>query len=154
MLIRVLGLRRLLLADDPAHFVEGCRAHPLLIKTACCPAAVRKARHPVNRCRSACRCRAGHFRLLGAHVIGRTDHLAKLGEHRLLGELLAGRLGHAEVDHLGHGPAVVACDQHVRRFEIAVNDAFLVRVLHRLADLDEQFEPLVDRQVVAGRNIR
>ena len=43
-----------------------------------------------------------NFGLLGAHVLQRADHLAELGEQRLLGQLLRRGLGHAEVDHLGH----------------------------------------------------
>ena len=49
--------------------------------------------------------------LLRAHVLGRADHRAEAGEQRLVGELRPGRLGDAEVDDLGHGPAVV----HARR---------------------------------------
>ena len=41
-----------------------------------------------------------------------------------VGELLARRLGHAKVDHLGHGLAVVAGDQHVARLDIAVDHPF------------------------------
>ena len=40
--------------------------------------------------------------LLGAHVQRRADELGEAGEQRLLGELLPGGLGDAEVDHLGH----------------------------------------------------
>ena len=52
------------------------------------------------------------------------------------------RLGHAEVDHLRHRPAVVQGDQDVGRLEVAVDDALLVGVLDRLADRDEQLQPL------------
>src|SRR5919109_4168535 len=34
------------------------------------------------------------------------------------------------------------------RFQVAVNDALLVGVLHRLADRDIQLQPLPDRQLV------
>ena len=63
-----------------------------------------------------------------------------------LGQLRPGRLGHAEVDDLGHRPAVVQGDQDVRGLEVAVDDPLLVRVLHRLADRDEQLQPLAGRQ--------
>ena len=66
----------------------------------------------------------------------------KVGEERLLGQLLVGGFGDAEVDHLRHGHAVVQCDQDVRRLDVAVDDALLVGVLDGLADLDEQFQPL------------
>ena len=52
------------------------------------------------------------------------------------------RLGDAEVDHLRHRPAVLHGDQDVRRLDVAVDDALLVGVLDRLADLDEQLQPL------------
>ncbi len=55
---------------------------------------------------------------------------------------LAGRLGHAEVDHLGHRLAVVQRDQHVGRLEVAVDDPLLMRVLDGLADRHEQLQPL------------
>ena len=42
----------------------------------------------------------------------------------------------------GHRLAVVEGDQDVRRLDVAVDDALLVRVLDRLADRDEQLEAL------------
>ena len=77
-----------------------------------------------------------HFRLLRAHVLQRADHRPVLGEEGPLGELLLGRLGHAEVDHLGDRLAVVQRDHHVRRLDVAVDDPLLMRVLDRLADRD------------------
>ena len=73
--------------------------------------------------------------LLGAHVLERADDLAELGEHRPFGQLLGRGLGHAEVDDLGDGPAVVFGHQHVRGLEVAVDDAFLMGVLDGLADV-------------------
>ncbi len=91
---------------------------------------------------------ARHFRLLGTHVQRRPDHLGEGREQRLLGELLVGRFGDAEIDHLGNRPAIVERDQHIRRLDVAVDDPLLVRMLHGMTDLHEQFQPLVDRQVV------
>ena len=91
----------------------------------------------------------GHLRLLGAHVQRRADHLREVREQRLLGELLTRRLGDAEVDHLRHRHAFVQRDQHVRRLDVAVDDAFRVRVLHGAADLHEQLQPLARRQLVS-----
>jgi hypothetical protein len=82
------------------------------------------------------------LRLLGAHVERGAHELREGGVERLVGELLAGGLGDAEVDHLGHGHAVVEGDHHVRRLDIAVDDALLMGVLHGLADLDEEPEPI------------
>ena len=64
---------------------------------------------------------------------------------RPIGQPRAGRLGDAEVDHLGHRLAVVEGDQDVRRLQVAVDDALLVGVLHGLADRDEELEPLARR---------
>ena len=58
-------------------------------------------------------------------------------EERLIGELLVDRLGDAEVDDLGHRPAIVQRHQHVRRVDVAMDDALLIGVLHGKADLDE-----------------
>ncbi len=82
----------------------------------------------------------GHLRLLGAHVRRRADHLAELGEERLVGELAVGRLGDAEVDDLRHRHAVVQRHEHVGGLDVAVDDALLVGVLDRVADLDEELE--------------
>ena len=80
--------------------------------------------------------------LLGAHVLQRPDELAVPRERRPLGQLLPGRLRHAEVDDLGDRLFVVASHQHVRRLQITMDDPLLVRVLHRVADRDEKFQPL------------
>jgi hypothetical protein len=59
----------------------------------------------------------------------------RLGEDGCSVEPLApGRLGDAEVDDLGHRLAVLLGDEDVGRLEVAVDDALLVGVLHRLAD--------------------
>jgi len=67
---------------------------------------------------------------------------------RVLSVRLTRRLCHAEVDDLWHRPAVVDGDQHVRRLEIAVDDPFLMRVLDRLADGDEEIQSLAGREVM------
>ena len=76
-----------------------------------------------------------NFGLLGTHVLHRPEHLAELREHRPFGELLRRGLGHAEVDHFGNGMVVVLSHQHVVGLDIAMDDALLMGVLHRLADL-------------------
>ena len=92
----------------------------------------------------------GHLGLLGAHVLGGADQRPELGVQRPLGQRLGRGLRHAEVDDLGYRATVLQGHHHVRGFQIAVNDAPLVGVLHALADLDEQIEPLANRQRVAG----
>ena len=67
----------------------------------------------------------------------------------VLGQLQpAGRLGQAEVDHLGHRCAVVALDQDVRRLQVAVDDPLLVGVLHGRADLAEERQPFREAEPV------
>ena len=61
---------------------------------------------------------------------------------RCFRQRLADRLGHAEIDHFGNGRDVMHFDQHVAGLDVAVNQAFLVRVLKRLADRDEQLQSL------------
>ena len=87
-----------------------------------------------------------HLRLLRAHVLRRADHLPRLGEDRLLRQRVRDRLGHPEVDHLRHRRLLAQHHQNVARLEVPVDDPLLVRVLHRLADRDEQLQPLPDRQ--------
>ena len=56
------------------------------------------------------------------------------------------RLGQPEVDHLGDRLVVIGGDQDVRGLQVAVNDAFLVSVLKRRANLDEEVQPFLDAQ--------
>ena len=74
--------------------------------------------------------------------------MALFGEDRSLRQRLAERLGHAEVDHLRHGLSVADRDEDVAGFDVAVDDAFLMGVLHGLADLHEQVQALRDAQLV------
>ena len=73
----------------------------------------------------------------------------------LLGQLLA-RVALATPKSItfGTGVAVVQRDQDVRRLEVAVDDPLLMGVLHRLADLDEQLQPLPRRRAGSGRSTR
>jgi hypothetical protein len=74
-----------------------------------------------------------HLRLLRAHVGRRANQLPVGREERLLGQRRLQRLGRPEVNHLGHGFAVVQRDQDVRGLEVAVDDAFLMGMLDGLA---------------------
>ena len=61
---------------------------------------------------------------------------------------------HAEVDDLGYGHAVKYRDEHILASrEVAVDDAFLVCVLHAKADVDEERKLLGDREPDAHRSI-
>ena len=61
---------------------------------------------------------------------------------------LLGRFGDAKVDHLRHRHAVVQGDQDIRGLDVAVDDPLLMGVLDRVANLDEQLEPLTRIELV------
>ena len=108
-----------------------------------------------DRCRCGYRCRGCSARPApGDMYTGVPTICAEFRVERLLGQLLTDRLGHAEVDDLGHRLAVVDRDQDVRRLEVAVDDAFLMGMLHGLADRNEQFQPFAASKLVARRNTR
>jgi hypothetical protein len=71
-----------------------------------------------------------------------------LGVNGGIGESTFDRLGDAEVDYLGYGDAVAEGHQHVRRFNIAVDDALLMGVLDGLADLDEEVDAFAGAEVI------
>jgi hypothetical protein len=88
--------------------------------------------------RDTCRCRTA----LGGTI------LVLLLRARAAGrDLLVGGLIDAEVDHLGYGPAVPRRDRHVRWSDIPVDNAFLIGVLDRVADPDEQRQTLPRAQI-------
>ena len=68
--------------------------------------------------------------LFRAHVQRRAEHPAA-GLQGVTVDAQIGGSRNAEVDHLRGGLAVFIGHQHVRRFQIAVDDALLVRVLDR-----------------------
>ena len=89
-----------------------------------------------------------HLRLLRAHVGRGAYEQFEGGEERFVGQSLIGRFRDAKVNHLGHRFAILERDQDVRRFDIAVDNALLVRVLQGMADLDEEVEPLLGREMI------
>ncbi len=80
--------------------------------------------------------------LLRAHVFDRAHDLAKLGKHRFFGQMLADCFGDPEIDDFGDGTVVVVGHEDIGRLQVTVDDALLVRVLHGVADGDEQFQTL------------
>jgi hypothetical protein len=86
-----------------------------------------------------------HLGLFRTHVQRCAHHLRELRVNRPLGQVLGDRLGHAEVDDLGHGFAVVRGDEHIGWLDVAVNDPFLVGMLDGVADRVEQLQPFADR---------
>ena len=83
-----------------------------------------------------------HLCLLGAHIRWRAHELVESGEDGFVGQSLFDGFGYAEINHLGHGHAVMQCHQDIGRFDISMNDSLLMRVLDGMADIDEEVEPL------------
>ncbi len=92
-------------------------------------------------------------RLLGRHIGRRADDRSGIAQ-TLVGQVELRGLGHAEIDDLGRGTAVDLGDHHVRRLEVAVDDSFLMGMLHRLANGHEQLQPSPNRQPFAVAVIR
>jgi len=90
----------------------------------------------------------GRFGLLGTHVLRRPDKLALLGIQGPLRQGLGQGLGNAKVDDLGDRPVLRERHQDVRGLEVPMDDPLVMRVLHRVADLQEQIQPLLDGQLV------
>ena len=67
---------------------------------------------------------------------------------------LANRLRNPEVDDLGDGYPIVQRHQDIGRLDVAVDDPLLMRVLHRVADRNEQLQPLLGGQVVVVTVLR
>ncbi len=82
------------------------------------------------------------------HVQRRTDHRGEACVDYFIGQLLPQGFGDSEVDHLDHRDTVVWCDQDIAGLEVAMNHPFLMSVLHGMADLNEQFQPLFGGQFV------
>src|SRR5437762_821790 len=73
---------------------------------------------------------------------GRPHELLQSSVQRLVGQfLISCGFGDPKINHLRNRNAIVERHQNVRRLEIAMNDALLVSVLDRLANLDEELEP-------------
>jgi hypothetical protein len=77
------------------------------------------------------------LRLLRTHVGRRSDELRERREHRRVRQPPLRRLRDPEIDHLRHRHIVVLRHQNIRRFDVAVDHALLVRVLNRVAHLDK-----------------
>ena len=74
--------------------------------------------------------------------------MSQLREQARARDLRRGRLGQPEVDDPRHRLAVHFHHQNVCRFQIAMDDGFLVRVLHAFAGLNEEFEPVPDLELL------
>ena len=86
-------------------------------------------------------------RLFGAHVRGRADGQADLGEGRAGGRRGDQRLADAEVGH----DRVAFVQQDVLGLDVAMDDVVAVRVVERVGHLDSDAQRLVDRHGGAVR---
>ena len=76
--------------------------------------------------------------LFRAHVSGCAHELFERGEKRLVREPLVGSgLGNAEVNHLGHRHSVMIGHEDIGGLDVAVDYAFLMRMLDGLTNLGE-----------------
>ena len=92
--------------------------------------------------------RAAVLDLLRADVARRADELIDPRGDGVAGAFAFQNLRDAEVDDLGHGFASLVHHHDVAGLDVAVDDPFLVRVIHRTADRNEQRETLAQVQVV------
>src|SRR5205823_12217108 len=95
-----------------------------------------------------------YLRLLRTHVGRGTDELFEGGEDGLVGQPPLRGLGDAEINHLRHRGSILRRHQHVRGFDVAVDDSFLVRVLDRTANLNEEIKALSSCEIQAVTVIR
>jgi hypothetical protein len=140
-------LHRLVLANDPAHFLVA-HFHQLFLRERrrSSQKFVQQDTERVDVAASIDLERSAG-RLLGRGVFEGADAGFRGGVQRLVRQLLPERLGQPEIDDLGDGFAVNDFDEHVARLDVAVDDAFLVRMLYGVTYRDEQVEPLLRREL-------
>ena len=134
---------RFLLADRAPHFVQPGAQQLLPIEWRFAGQQFVKQDAEAVNVAAGVNVHTAHLRLLGTGVGRRADERMEVREQGFFGQSLAGGLGNAEVNHLGYRRAVVDRDENVGGFDVAVDDALLMRVLDRLADLDKQIQPLL-----------
>src|SRR5262249_13125951 len=84
--------------------------------------------------------------LFRRHIFQSPNEHADFRVDASFGQLWPNRFGHAEVNHLRYGLAVIKSDQDVGRLQVAMNDSLLMSVLHAVTDRYKQFESLSGRQ--------
>jgi len=83
---------------------------------------------------------------LRAQVIGGADDPVGQGVRCFVGRRVVERLGNAEVDDLGQWASLLLGNEDVRRLEVAVDDALLVRVLYARTDRLEDLQAIADTE--------
>ena len=90
----------------------------------------------------------GNVSLLRTHVVGGADDAAEFGVHGGFGQAGSGGFGQSKVNDLGNGLLIQLLDQYVGGFQIAVDNRFLMRMLHTLTDLYEEAQALMDGEAM------
>src|SRR5439155_10117896 len=85
----------------------------------------------------------------GLMYLGRANQRAELGVERALGQRMRRRFRDAEIDDLRDRMIVANGHENVRRLQIAMDDALLVRVLHAVAHVEKQIDTLARVQAMA-----
>jgi len=85
----------------------------------------------------------GHFGLFRAHAPQSANHLPELREQGCVRESRIERLGDTEVDDFGDGFSFSHANKYVGWFQVAVDDAFAMSMMHRGADLKKKVQPFV-----------
>ena len=81
------------------------------------------------------------MQLFRARIDRSSYQLVRPGQERGIGQSGAGGLGDAEIDDLGLRFAAAVTHEDIRGFQVAVDHAFLMGVLHTLTNAPEQLEP-------------
>ena len=141
------GAHRFLLADGLAHRVDARRHQFLGIKRRAAGQQFVEQHPEAVDVAARINVQPAHLRLLRTHVGRRADELVQLRVNGVVRQATFRRLGDAEINHLRHRHSVVQRHEDVRRFDVAMDDSLLVRVLDGLADLDEQIEPFLGGEI-------
>ena len=77
-----------------------------------------------------------------------------LREESFLRELLIGRFRDPEIDDLGRGFAVIQRHQNIVGFDVAMDDAFMMRVLYGFTNLSKEIQSFLEIQFsVIGKTL-
>jgi hypothetical protein len=140
--------RRIDFTDHPAQLVEQLRAQRLRLERHRAGQEFVEDRAKRVDVGARVDVEPAHFRLFRAHVFRRADECAQLCVQRPFRQRLRRRLRDAEVDDLRHRVIALDRDQHVGRFQVAMDDPLLVRVLDAVADLQEEADAVANRDLV------
>ena len=126
------GRGRFLFADDAPNLVQAGREKPLCVERRLAGQQFVEQHAQTVDVAARIDVQPAHFRLLRAHVSRRADELFEGGEDRFVGQRLpAVALAMPKSITFGTGSPSCMRHQDVRGLDVAMDDAFLVRVLDR-----------------------